>query len=92
MVLLARTPASYEGAVAEINNNFEGGKRAVGVSADAADRASLDTAFETIAREFPAADGWRLAAAVYNVGGGFSRGPFLEADVAALDASLAANA
>ena len=95
VVLLARTPASYEGAVAEINSSSDaqgGQKRAVGVSGDAADRASLDAAFEAIAREFPPADGWRLAAAIYNVGGGLSRGPFLETDVAGLDASLAANA
>ena len=91
VVLLARQPASYEGAVAEINNDGKS-QRAVGVSADASDPGSLNTAFETIAREFPAADGWRLAAAIYNVGGGFGRGPFLDVGVDALDASFAANA
>ena len=98
MVLLARRPESYEGAVAEINGGgagaaaADGKKRAVGVSADASDPGSLDTAFEAIAREFPPADGWCLAAAEYNVGGGFARGPFLDVGVDALDASFQANA
>ena len=90
VVLLARQPASYEGAVAEINNDGKS-NRAVGVSADASDPGSLNTAFETIAREFPAADGWRLAAAIYNVGGGLARKPFLELSVADINSSLEIN-
>ncbi|RYP23878.1 hypothetical protein DL767_008715 [Monosporascus sp. MG133] len=83
VVLLARRPESYEETVAEIN---AAGGRAVGVSADAADPASLDGAFEAIGRELM--PGLRLAAAVYNAAGGFARKPFLETRVEELDGSF----
>lgn len=82
-MLLARRPESYAEAVAEIE---AAGGTAVGISADAADAASLDAAFERIARDlFP---GHGLAAAVYNAAGGFARKPFLEQTGAELAGAL----
>lgn len=79
VVLLARNPANYDAVVSEINR--EGGK-AVGISADVADEESMKKAFLRIEEEYVKGkngngDG-HLAAAVYNVGGGFVRKPFLE--------------
>ncbi|KAJ2966499.1 hypothetical protein NUW58_g10646 [Xylaria curta] len=64
VVLLARTPATYESSVKAIN---EAGGKAIGVNANAGDRASLDAAFETIAKELP---DHKLAAAIYNASAG----------------------
>lgn len=73
MVLLARNPANYEGVVSEINSS---GGKAVGISTDIADAASVSNAFKKITSElFPNTP---LAAAIFNPGGGFSRKPFLE--------------
>ena len=47
----------------------------MGFSADVTDPASIKNAFAQIAQAFPDAP---VAAAVYNVGGGFVRKPFLE--------------
>ncbi|KAK7751025.1 hypothetical protein SLS62_007010 [Diatrype stigma] len=83
VVLLARRPESYAEAVAAIE---AAGGTAVGISADATDPASLDAAFERIARDlFP---GHRLAAAVFNAAGGFARKPFLEQTGAELAGAL----
>ncbi|KAK8078123.1 oxidoreductase [Apiospora saccharicola] len=87
VVLMARSPASYQDAVDGINAS---GGRAVGVSADAADPASLQAAFARIRDEL--LPGHRLAAAVYNVGANFKRAPFLEAKVEDFDSSVAGNA
>jgi NAD(P)-dependent dehydrogenase (short-subunit alcohol dehydrogenase family) len=72
VVLISRSASSYESIVSEINKN---GGKAIGVAADVADSASLKSAFETIKKELGDA---KLAAAVYNVGGGFTRKPFLQ--------------
>lgn len=72
VVLLARRPESYQDIVTEIQKN---GGKAVGVTADVADAASLKQAFQTINKELPDS---KLAAAIYNVNGGFARKPFLE--------------
>jgi NAD(P)-dependent dehydrogenase (short-subunit alcohol dehydrogenase family) len=72
VVLISRASASYVDIVSEINTT---GGKAIGVDADVADRASLEKAFEAIKDEFGDA---QLAAAVFNVGGGFVRKPFLE--------------
>jgi NAD(P)-dependent dehydrogenase (short-subunit alcohol dehydrogenase family) len=85
VVLLTRTPESHRDAVTEIN---ESGGRALGISADTSDPASVKTAFETISKEF--AD-YKLAAAVYNAAGGFVRKPFLETSVEDIDVSLAGS-
>ncbi|KAB5586103.1 hypothetical protein GE09DRAFT_53291 [Coniochaeta sp. 2T2.1] len=72
VVLLARKPESYASIVDEINGS---GGKAIGISTDTADRKSVDSAFEQIKKAFPS---HKLAAAVFNVGAGISRKPFLE--------------
>lgn len=51
------------------------GGHAIGIDTDVTDSASVASAFEQIKKEMGDA---KLAAAVYNVGGGFVRKPFLE--------------
>jgi NAD(P)-dependent dehydrogenase (short-subunit alcohol dehydrogenase family) len=51
------------------------GGKAVGISTDVADAASVQSAFERLNEEIGDA---QLAAAVFNVGGSFVRKPFLE--------------
>lgn len=85
VVLLARTPATYESSVKAIN---DAGGKAIGVVADAGDRASLDAAFETIAKELP---DHQLAAAIYNASGGLQPKPFVEVDPAVLENSINVN-
>ncbi|KAJ3950531.1 uncharacterized protein N0V96_001681 [Colletotrichum fioriniae] len=82
VVLLARKPESYNAIVDEIK---QAGGQAFGITADATDEAAVNAAFETIKKELP---GSKLAAAIYNVNGGFSRKPFLELKREELDASL----
>ncbi|KAF4465426.1 7-alpha-hydroxysteroid dehydrogenase [Fusarium albosuccineum] len=82
VVLLARRPESYEQTVADVK---KAGGQAVGITADVADPSSLKKAFESIGKELP---GSKLAAAVYNVNGGFARKPFLELTVEDLDGSI----
>jgi len=72
VALLARKPANYEPVVREIE---AAGGKAVGVSTDVADAASVNSAFERLKEEMGDA---QLAAAVFNVGGSFVRKPFLE--------------
>lgn len=86
VVLLARKPESYSSVVDEITR---AGGRAIGISADTADRKSVDSAFDTIRKELP---GTKLAAAVFNVGAGMSRKGFLEQTPEDLEASLRGNA
>ena len=57
----------------EINNS---GGKAVGVSTDVTDAKSVSAAFNRIKAEL--LPGLGLAAAIFNVGGGFVRKPFLE--------------
>ncbi|KAF4976585.1 hypothetical protein FZEAL_6763 [Fusarium zealandicum] len=82
VVLLARRPESYEQVVADIKK--EGG-HAVGITADVADPSTLKAAFESISKELP---GSQLAAAVYNVNGGFAKKPFLDLSIEDLDSSI----
>lgn len=49
VVLLARTPESYESLVKEINSS---GGKAIGISTDVADAASISNAAEQIKKEF----------------------------------------
>ncbi|OJJ65649.1 hypothetical protein ASPBRDRAFT_669940 [Aspergillus brasiliensis CBS 101740] len=72
VVLLARNPASLEDVAREINN--EGG-RAVGVSADLSGDKSMEAAFKQINSLFGSLP---LAAAVFNLGGGFVKKSFLD--------------
>lgn len=73
MVLLARKPESYNAIVDEINQN---GGTALGISTDVTDAKSVGAAFSRIKAEL--LPGLGLAAAIFNVGGGFVRKPFLE--------------
>lgn len=84
-MLLARTAATYESSVKAIN---DAGGKAIGINADAADRASLDAAFATIAKELP---DHKLAAAIYNASAGLRPTPFVEVPVEALDQSIDVN-
>ncbi|RQM08789.1 hypothetical protein DH86_00002941, partial [Scytalidium sp. 3C] len=72
VAVLARKPENYEPIVSEIK---AAGGHAIGISSDATSPASVNDAFSQIQKEF---QGKKLAAAVYNVGGGFVRKPFLE--------------
>lgn len=90
VVLLARHPDSYNDAVTEIN---KAGGKAIGIPTDVGDAAAVASAFETIKKEFP---DLKLAAAIYNVGGGGRGGrpgrkPFLEATLEDLESSLNGN-
>jgi NAD(P)-dependent dehydrogenase (short-subunit alcohol dehydrogenase family) len=87
VVLLARGPESYNEVVAEIN---QAGGKAIGITADAGDQASVAAAFATIKKELP---GLKLAAAIYNVrpNGRPSLKPFLELTLEELDSSLNGN-
>ncbi|KAM0286041.1 hypothetical protein ACHAQH_001049 [Verticillium albo-atrum] len=82
VVLLARKAESYSEIVAEINQS---GGQAIGITADATDPVALSSAFAAIKQKLPDS---KLAAAIYNVNGGFSRSPFLELKLEDLDASL----
>jgi len=73
VVLLARNPANYTDIVSEINSS---GGQAIGISTDVSSPSSVSAAFEQIKKEFGGDK--KLAAAVFNVGGGFVRKPFLE--------------
>lgn len=87
VVLLARSPSSYQDIVAEIK---QAGGEAIGISTDTSDPSSVASAFASIKKELGADK--KLAAAVYNVGAGFAVKPFLELTAADLDGSLASNA
>jgi NAD(P)-dependent dehydrogenase (short-subunit alcohol dehydrogenase family) len=84
VVLFSRHPESYNDVVAEINT---AGGKAIGITTDSTDEASVASAFETIEKELP---GLKLAAAVYNVrqSGRPSQKPFLELTLEQLDSSL----
>lgn len=77
VVLLARSASNYEPVVAEIN---ESGGKAVGISADITDEESVKGAFDKITQGGLWKDGGEVgvAAAVFNLGGGFVKKPFLE--------------
>lgn len=83
VVLLARNPSNYEPLVAEIEKS---GGKAVGISADVSSPQSIDAAFKKIKGM-----GDEVAAGVYNVGGRFVRGPFLEMSLEDFQAGYEAN-
>lgn len=89
-ILLARHPSSYEPILSEITSTI--GRVAHGISTDVADPASVADAFEKIRRhkDFGGA-GRKLAAVVYNVGGGFVRKPFLELSLGEFEAGWESN-
>lgn len=75
VILLARTPGSYEGLVEEINKS---GGKAIGISTDVSDEGSVKAAFQKIGQEYAGAS---VAAAVFNASGRFVRKPVLEMSV-----------
>lgn len=79
VALLARTPASYDPLVEEINKS---GGKAIGFSTDMANEESVKSAFARITKEF---DNAPCAAAIYNASGGFVRQPFLETKIEDLE-------
>jgi len=72
VALLARKASNISSIVDDINN---AGGEAYGISADTSNASSVEAAFEEIKQKM---GGAQLAAAVYNVGGGLVRKPFLE--------------
>jgi len=64
VVCMARTSASYESIVAEINTS---GGKAIGISTDVSDAKSVSQAFDKIKEEFGSDVG--IAAAVFNASG-----------------------
>lgn len=86
VVLLARREESYADLVKEVNSS---GGQAFGVPTDVTSSDSVAKTFQTIAAELKDA---HLAAAVYNVAAGRSVKPFLDLQLADLDASLKGNA
>lgn len=91
VVLLARNPANYEAVVSEINQS---GGRAAGITADVADEDSVKKAFSKIEEDYVRGkDGneGQLAAAVFNVGGGFVRKPFLELSTEEFEGGFKSN-
>ncbi|RDL37324.1 uncharacterized protein BP5553_04757 [Venustampulla echinocandica] len=85
VVLLARSPANFESIVNEINAS---GGQAYGISTDVSSPHSVANAFSEIQAKLR---GKKLAAAVYNVGGGFVRKPFLEMTLEEYEAGYQAN-
>jgi NAD(P)-dependent dehydrogenase (short-subunit alcohol dehydrogenase family) len=82
VVLLSRTPGSYNDIVDEIKQS---GGQAFGISTDVADPSSVKSAFDMIKQEYA---GKKLAAAVYNASGRPKRAPFLELSVEDWDNSI----
>ncbi|KKK17266.1 hypothetical protein P175DRAFT_0508225 [Aspergillus ochraceoroseus IBT 24754] len=72
VVVLARNAANYKPLVQEINSS---GGQALGISSDLSDSESVKSAFKQISQHHASSP---LAAAVFNVGGGFVKKPFLE--------------
>ncbi|ETS85021.1 hypothetical protein PFICI_03046 [Pestalotiopsis fici W106-1] len=81
-VLLARRRENFDGIVNEIE---AAGGTALGITADVSDPAAVQAAFATIKKEMPNS---KLAAAVYNVNGGFAMKPFLDLKAEDLESSL----
>ncbi|OJD25574.1 hypothetical protein ACJ73_03061 [Blastomyces percursus] len=86
VAVLARSPTSYQSLVQEISS---GGGNAVGINTDVTSVASVKSAFAEISNAFPGAP---VAAAIYNVGGGFVRKPFLELSQEDFTAGYESNA
>ena len=85
VALLARNPANYESLVKEIE---AAGGKAIGISTDCSDGASVKKAFEQLKS---AMGGAKLTAAIYNVGGRFVRKPFMELNEEDFVAGFEAN-
>ena len=75
VALLARNPSSFEETVDEIKKS---GGYAIGISTDCSDATSVRSAFDKIKNELHRSGNSKVAAAIYNTGGGFVRKPFLE--------------
>lgn len=73
VALLARQASSYDDLVAEINKS---GGKAIGVSTDVSDSASVQKAVQEIRKQYGEDAG--AAAAVFNASGKFARKPFLD--------------
>jgi len=73
VVLLARNPDNFNDLVKEINGN---GGKAIGVSTDVSDVASVKNAIDQAEKEF--GPDVAAAAAIFNASGGFVRKPFLD--------------
>ncbi|KAI9732115.1 MAG: hypothetical protein M1834_004211 [Cirrosporium novae-zelandiae] len=85
VVLLARNPANYESLVKEINSS---GGKAVGISTDISSASSIHSAFEKIKSEMGKTG---VAAAVFNVSGGFVKKPFLQLNLEEFESGFEAN-
>lgn len=64
------------------------GGKAIGISTDCSDGKSVKAAFDQLKKEIGGAS---VAAAIYNVGGGFVRKPFLELSAEEFEGGWQAN-
>ncbi|ORY06636.1 hypothetical protein BCR34DRAFT_31646 [Clohesyomyces aquaticus] len=87
VVLLARKPENYENLAKEINQS---GGKAIGISTDISDSASVKNAIDVIKKEFGSDVG--AAAAIFNASGGFLRTPFLGLPEDVFKTSIAVSA
>jgi NAD(P)-dependent dehydrogenase (short-subunit alcohol dehydrogenase family) len=87
VVLLARKPENFESLAKEINAS---GGKALGISTDVSDVASLKNAVDSIKEEF--GQDVAAAAAIFNASGGFLRKPFLEIEPEVFQQSLDVSA
>ncbi|KPM43778.1 hypothetical protein AK830_g2807 [Neonectria ditissima] len=83
VVLLARSQASLDPLISEIT---QAGGSVLGIPTDVAITSSVNSAMDQINTEF--GPGVRVAAAIYNVAGKFTRKPFLDQDVEEFIGSL----
>ncbi|KAM3069870.1 hypothetical protein ACMFMG_010579 [Clarireedia jacksonii] len=85
VILLARSPSNYEPIVSEIRS---AGGIAHGIATDVSSPAAVNAAFDEIKKEY---GDKKLAAAIYNLSGGFVRKPFLETSLEEYTAGFDAN-
>jgi NADP-dependent 3-hydroxy acid dehydrogenase YdfG len=81
LALLARKRATLESTLASLPQ----GTNAKAIEADASNADSIISAFKTVKDTWPHAE---IDVAVFNPGGIFKPGPFLDADIADLRANL----
>jgi len=86
VVLLSRSPSTYDPIVSEIKKS---GGKAIGISTDVSDSKSMKAMVERV-KEVWGKD-VECKAAVYNASGAFVRKPFLQLTEEMLDGSYAGN-
>lgn len=85
MALLARSKENLDPVVASIEKS---GGKAIGYCTDVASEAEMQETFRQIERDFPES---AIAAGIFNVGGTFKRGSFLDVSLADFKSTQSAN-